>query len=191
MTPSQCQYNHVKGAFLAAWQVLSVTERGQATECRARLASGSRKAKLHPQMIPATVTTATVSGWLSDNVSQDDSTPSAPPAFRLTPIHPMAPPPRVTSFLDLSGSSDASIRTRSNDNESSHRISSERQPTSRWSSTTAPSSHGHALESAAPSSPSSTTFPFPVSLPASFPSSYRTSTISTHLPCLLSLTTSN
>ncbi|PBK73458.1 hypothetical protein ARMSODRAFT_1081657 [Armillaria solidipes] len=102
-----------------------------------------------------------------DTVSQDDPTPSAPPAFRLTPIHPMAPAPRVTSFLDLSGSSDASIRTRSNDNESSHRISSERQPTSRWSSTTAPSSHGHALESAAPSSPSSTTFPFPVSLPAS------------------------
>ncbi|KAG7446688.1 uncharacterized protein BT62DRAFT_932143 [Guyanagaster necrorhizus] len=105
-----------------------------------------------------------------DNASQDDPAPSSRPAFRLTPIHPMAPPSRVTSFLDLSGSSDASIRTHSNDNEtlaSSHRISSERQPTSRWSSTTAPSSHGHARESAAPSSPSSTMFPFPVSLPAS------------------------
>ncbi|KAK0213246.1 hypothetical protein DFS33DRAFT_1287543 [Desarmillaria ectypa] len=105
-----------------------------------------------------------------DNVSQDDPTPSGPPAFRLTPLHPMAPPSRVTSFLDLSGSSDASVRTRSNENEtiaSSYRLPSERQPASRWSNTTAPSSHSHALESAAPSSPSSTTFPFPVSLPAS------------------------
>ncbi|KAK0462598.1 uncharacterized protein EV420DRAFT_1735277 [Desarmillaria tabescens] len=164
-----CQCSHVNGGFLAAWRVLSVMERGQATVLR--VASRVR----FEESEAASTNDTSESDYPDshrltvDNVSQDDPTPSGRSAFRLTPLHPMAPAPRVTSFLDLSGSSDASIRTRSNDNEnetlaSSHRISSERQPASRWSSTTAPSSHGHALES---SSPSSTTFPFPVSLPAS------------------------